>query len=146
MHRRSFAESLNELRKGLNLTQVAFAEFLSLPQTSISAYENGRISPTLDVLVNIAQRCEVSVDWLCGFAGTEKSVSILRERESSNVTKAIDDAFFKARGVLSSNDLASTRGYALALYQLGCITDKTYYRIIFIANRALHKSRSKRAR
>lgn len=146
MHRRSFAEALQELRKGMNLTQKDFADFLAMSQATISAYENDRISPTLEVLVNIAQKCKVSVDWLCGFTDTEKSLSNLRERESSNVAKAVDDACFKARGVLSSNDLASTRGYALALYQIGYITDKTYFRIIFIANRALHKSRINRTR
>ncbi|HWR17988.1 MAG TPA: helix-turn-helix transcriptional regulator [Clostridia bacterium] len=146
MHRRSFAEALQELRKGMNLTQKDFADFLAMSQATISAYENDRISPTLEVLVNIAQKCKVSVDWLCGLTDTEKSLSNLREWESSNVVKAVDDAYFKARGVLSNIDLASTRGYAQALYQIGCITDKTYCRIIFIANRTLHKSRINRAR
>lgn len=79
MPRRTFAETLQELRKGMKFTQKEFAEFLSLPQASISAYENGRNSPTMEALVNIAQKCKVSVDWLCGLADTKYNFSSLGE-------------------------------------------------------------------
>ena len=41
------------LRKQMGYSQKSFAEFLNIPQPSISAYENGKNSPTIDVLINI---------------------------------------------------------------------------------------------
>ncbi|MCI8401340.1 MAG: helix-turn-helix transcriptional regulator [Lachnospiraceae bacterium] len=35
------------------LTQQEFAELVNIPQPSISAYENDRNSPNMDVLINI---------------------------------------------------------------------------------------------
>ena len=32
----------------------------------MSAYKNGKNKPTIEVLINIAEKCNVSIDWLCG--------------------------------------------------------------------------------
>lgn len=61
-------EKLQLLRKNLNYTQKDFAEFLGIPQPSLSAYENDKNSPTTEVLINIATKCNVSIDWLCGLS------------------------------------------------------------------------------
>lgn len=61
-------EKLQLLRKKLNYTQKDFAEFLGIPQPSLSAYENDKNSPTTEVLINIASKCNVSIDWLCGLS------------------------------------------------------------------------------
>lgn len=45
-------------------TQKEFAEFLGIPQPSMSAYENGKNNTTIDVLIDIANKCNVSLDWL----------------------------------------------------------------------------------
>ena len=47
-------------------TQKDFSEFLSIPQPTLSAYESGKNKPTIDVVINIANKCNLSVDWLCG--------------------------------------------------------------------------------
>lgn len=39
---------------------------MSIPQPTLSAYESGRNKSTVDVVINIADKCNVSVDWLCG--------------------------------------------------------------------------------
>ncbi len=77
MSKRIFAETLLELRKSMGLSQKEFSEFLAMPPASISAYEKGRNSPTLEVLVTIAEKCNVSLDWLCGLSGTRKSIATL---------------------------------------------------------------------
>ena len=47
-------------------TQKEFSELLNIPQPTLSAYEGGRNKPTVDVVINIAEKCNVSVNWLCG--------------------------------------------------------------------------------
>lgn len=47
-------------------TQSDFSEFIEIPQPTLSAYESGRNKPTVDVLINISQKCHISIDWLCG--------------------------------------------------------------------------------
>jgi len=61
-----FGERIKTLRISLGKSQKEFAEFIGIPQPSMSAYENGKNNPTIEVLVNIADKCNVSVDWLCG--------------------------------------------------------------------------------
>ena len=61
-----FGERIKTLRLALGQSQKEFAKFIGIPQPSMSAYENGKNNPTIDVLINIADKCNVSVDWLCG--------------------------------------------------------------------------------
>ncbi len=49
-----FPERLKSLRNLQNKSQKYFAEFLGIPQPSMSAYENGKNKPTIEVLVDIA--------------------------------------------------------------------------------------------
>ena len=62
-----FGERLKNLRTVImKKTQKEFSEFMSIPQPTLSAYESGRNKPAVDVVINIADKCNVSVDWLCG--------------------------------------------------------------------------------
>ena len=62
-----FGKRLRILRESImNMNQKEFAAFLGAPQLSISAYEIGRNKPTIDVIITIADKCNVSIDWLCG--------------------------------------------------------------------------------
>ena len=61
-----FGERFKALRTAMNKTQKEFSEFLGIPQPTLSAYESGRNKPTIDVVIAIANKCNVSVDWLCG--------------------------------------------------------------------------------
>lgn len=61
-----FGERIKTLRVLLNKTQKEFAKYIGIPQPSMSAYENGKNKPTIEVLINIAEKCSVSIDWLCG--------------------------------------------------------------------------------
>ena len=60
-----FGTRLQNLRKELNYSQKDFAIFLGIPQPSLSEYENQKNLPTLEILLNIATKCNVSLDWLC---------------------------------------------------------------------------------
>ena len=67
---------LKMLREERELSQKEFAEFLNIPQPTLSTYENDRVVPTLDAIISIAQKCTVSLDWLCGIS-TRHSISTL---------------------------------------------------------------------
>ena len=62
-----FGRRLKNLRyEIMRKTQKEFSELLGIPQPTLSAYESGRNKPTIDVVIRIADTCNVSVDWLCG--------------------------------------------------------------------------------
>ena len=58
---------LRSVRGGIS--QKDFALELGIPQPTLSAYESGRIKPTIGVVIYIAEKCGVSADWLCGRGG-----------------------------------------------------------------------------
>lgn len=59
---------IKELRTSKNLTQKELAETLNISTVSVSSYETGAKTPSLDMVLNIAQRYNVSIDWLCGLS------------------------------------------------------------------------------
>ena len=63
-----FATRLKEIRQELHKTQKEFAEFVNSTPATISAYENGSKNPSLEIVINIAKECNVSIDWLCGLS------------------------------------------------------------------------------
>lgn len=60
------AQRLKTLRNEMNMTQVQFAKKMGFTQATLSAYENSQKKPSLDIIMDIAKKCEVSLDWLCG--------------------------------------------------------------------------------
>ena len=62
-----FGERLRMLRTlDDSKSQKEFAIELGIPQPTLSSYESGKIKPTIDAVINIADKCGVSIDWLCG--------------------------------------------------------------------------------
>lgn len=66
MNTDNIGERIAALRKTMHLTQKEFSQLIGVPQPTISSYENGRILPTLEALINISEKCNVTMDWLCG--------------------------------------------------------------------------------
>lgn len=60
------SKRIKELRQKKNLTQRQLAKMANTTPTSVSAYEKGQKTPSIEVLCNIANALETSVDWLCG--------------------------------------------------------------------------------
>lgn len=69
-NREIFAARLKHTRLKTGKTQKQFADMVSSTAATISAYENMAKNPSLENVVNIAEKCNVSIDWLCGL--TEK--------------------------------------------------------------------------
>lgn len=63
-----FATRLKQLREDMGLTQKDFADKVGFTQATLSAYENNPKNPSLSILINIAKKCNVSLDWLCGLS------------------------------------------------------------------------------
>lgn len=59
---------LRELRSSLNLTQKEFAVQIGASTVSISSYEIGAKTPSLEMLLTISKTFHVSLDWLCGLS------------------------------------------------------------------------------
>ena len=69
----TFSKRLRELRESLNMTQKEFAEHIGFTQATLSAYENSLKIPSLDIVMKIASKCEISIDWLCGLSNNQTS-------------------------------------------------------------------------
>lgn len=65
---------LKELRTDKKLTQKEFAQKIGASSVSVSSYEIGAKTPSLDMMIRIATTFDVSLSWLCG----------LTERKSIN--------------------------------------------------------------
>ena len=63
---------IREVREKTGLNQKEFCAELGIPQSTLSAYETDRMQPTVASLVNIAEKFNVSLDWLCGLEGANK--------------------------------------------------------------------------
>lgn len=65
----TFAERLLEIRG--DMSQEVFAKKLGVSRGSISLYEQGKRLPDIEVLRNIAEKFNVSCDWLVGLTDTK---------------------------------------------------------------------------
>lgn len=57
-------KKLKELRKSKNMTMEELANKVGVQKSSISLYENGKINPSLEVIKNIANIFNVSINYL----------------------------------------------------------------------------------
>lgn len=62
------SERIKELRTIKGLTQREFAESINVSVVSVSSYETGVKTPSLDMIICIAQNYNISIDWLCGLS------------------------------------------------------------------------------
>ena len=61
-----FGERIRSLRESMNYSQVKFAETFGIGQSSVVRYEKGEASPSLELLVKIADYYDVSLDYVLG--------------------------------------------------------------------------------
>lgn len=70
---------IKSLRIDLGLTQKEFATLINVSVVSVSSYETGAKTPSLDMLINIAKKCNVSLDWLCGLRNSKFKYTTYKE-------------------------------------------------------------------
>lgn len=88
-----FADRMRQLRESKKMKQKDFAKFLDIAPASLSAYENARKSPTLEVGQQIAEKCRVSLDWLCGLSeGKNAEIKLDTYADIMNILFRLDEA------------------------------------------------------
>lgn len=80
-----FSDRLKELRTSLHLTQTQFVEGLGITPAALSAYEKNSKNPSIGVAKRIAEKYNVSIDWLCGLSDKKSNT-----RKISTYTDAIN--------------------------------------------------------
>lgn len=66
------SEKLKILMTKHNMSLSEFAKFTEISRTSLSGYINNKVTPTIDPMVQICKKCDVSMDWLCSNPNTHK--------------------------------------------------------------------------
>lgn len=69
------AKRLKELRDELKINQSDFADSLGLRKQTYAAYEKAINKPPIDILIMIAEKYSISIDWLCGFTNQKNGTS-----------------------------------------------------------------------
>lgn len=62
----TLSKRIKKLRLENGLTQRQLERMANIAPSSVSAYEKGQKTPSIEVLCNIANALDTSVDWLCG--------------------------------------------------------------------------------
>jgi transcriptional regulator with XRE-family HTH domain len=81
----SIGKRIRDLRKELGLTQNQFGKKLGIHGRQLARYEEGVNTPSIDVLMKIADYCEVSLDFLA--YGVDKK---LAKRSQIDDTELLD--------------------------------------------------------
>lgn len=59
-----FGERVKKVRKSMKLTQVQFSKMLGVSKQTVSNWENDEAVPGIDLLKKIAEKCDVTTDYL----------------------------------------------------------------------------------
>ena len=70
-------QRIKSLRSQLKLNQTTFAESIAITQSTLSSYENGNAVPSTDVLLTIATKYCISLDWLFGLSIEKNNISTM---------------------------------------------------------------------
>lgn len=66
MNSEIIGSKIKALRILLGVTQKDFGELIGVTQATLSSYENNSKTPNIETIYNIADKCNVTIDWLCG--------------------------------------------------------------------------------
>ena len=88
---------IKEIRNILNLTQKDFGKLINVAQTTLSSYENNSQTPNIETLYNIAEKCNVSIDWLCG----REDLMNVRLNTYADIFKVLSDVILTNEGFTS---------------------------------------------
>lgn len=91
-----FGSVIRELRQARNLNQVQLAKELKVTKQTVSNWENNNISPSIEMLINIAKYFSVSTDYLLELdSRTYLEVTGLNSQELSHIQLLINDIIGK---------------------------------------------------
>lgn len=68
MNMEYFGDKLKSLRKSRNLTQEELASKINVSKWAVASYEQGRTSPSIEVLIRICETLDTSSDYMLGIS------------------------------------------------------------------------------
>lgn len=84
------SERIKVLRTSNKMSQTEFANWVNISRATASAYENGSIQPSYDVLIKIAALFNVSTDFLLGIEDkVNVDISKLDENEQALIMRLV---------------------------------------------------------
>ncbi|KJZ83191.1 helix-turn-helix domain-containing protein [Clostridium butyricum] len=83
-------ERIKLLRKEQGITQDQLAEYINVSRSSVNGYENDGVEPSLNVLVKIADRFNVSLDYLLERTEEKYNINILDTDTKDFLLKVIE--------------------------------------------------------
>ncbi len=95
----TLADNIRNLRKAKGLTQEQFAEIMGVSLQSVSRWETGISEPNIQVIAEIADYFETSIDYLVG-AKTDKE-----SKELKNLFDDLQNAMSKEEQLLYLREL-----------------------------------------
>jgi transcriptional regulator with XRE-family HTH domain len=85
-----FCDRFNRLRNDRDMNQAEFAEYLGISRPTVGFYENGDRIPDARTLATIAEKCEVTSDYLLGRTDAKKPENINAVEKYGLSEKALD--------------------------------------------------------
>jgi len=82
---------LKEIRKSQHFTQQDIAERLNCDVTTYARYENGDRNPPLEILIQLSELFDVSLDYLVGRQNFAKDCLTTKERDLLLASKDADE-------------------------------------------------------
>jgi transcriptional regulator with XRE-family HTH domain len=84
-----FSQNLKKALAQKGMTQKEVAEKAGIGIASMSGYVTGKAFPSIDVIVEIANILDVSIDWLCNRQSVNDEVNAQKEETLGNAVRVI---------------------------------------------------------
>ncbi|MBX9838472.1 MAG: helix-turn-helix transcriptional regulator [Silvanigrellaceae bacterium] len=86
-----FAHKIKEIRENKGLSKTEFSKILGLSESTLSQYERGGRSPSVEILLKISNKLSVSCDYLLGVNDINNDILYgLKESDLNVVLKLIE--------------------------------------------------------
>lgn len=82
------ADRMKELREENGLTGLEMAKKLGVNKSTVTRYETGEITPSIDMLIKIRETFGVTIDWLTGVdtEGEDKYIPAVKKSIESGIS------------------------------------------------------------
>ena len=112
-----FASTISTLRRSMHLSQEKFGELVNVSQRTVAAWESGDRLPSIAVLDDLADRLNVTVDYLLGReTGIKKQPAItddeLREKALDRINRLSEPALIRVFDFLQGLETGQALGVA----------------------------------
>lgn len=118
-----FGSRLKKLRKENRLTQIELAKILFIDDTSISKYENGKVTPENGLMQRIADYFNVSIDYLLG-RSDERNIDSNRLSKANSLKDELIELMVK-RGLIKDKNNINDEHIKLIEMSISTYADKT---------------------